>query len=70
MKKLLFIFLALLIISSYFISAGITQTGKVTFTVIDNNLDYSSNVTGNVVAETENNVSLLSRIIDFFKGIF
>ena len=76
-SKILFLFLALLIIGSYFISAGATQTGKATLTVVgcnsntcSDNLNYSSNMTGDVVAETESHVSLLSRIIDFFKGIF
>lgn len=76
MKKLMLAFLFILILGN-FVSAGITQTGKATLTVVEcdedcyGNQDYSSNVTGDVVAETESeHVSLLSRIIDFFKGIF
>jgi len=67
----------ILVISCYFIAANSVQTGKATLTVVgcnsntcSDNLNYSSNMTGDVVAEAENHVSLLSRIIDFFKGIF
>ena len=75
MKKLLFLFLALLVLGSYFISAGATQTGKATLTVVgcdedcQGNQDYSSNITGEVVAD-ESHVSLFSRIINFFIGFF
>ncbi|HJX50643.1 MAG TPA: hypothetical protein VJ438_04220 [Candidatus Nanoarchaeia archaeon] len=77
-SKLLLIFLFLLIISSYFVSAGATQTGQATLTVVgcnsntcsEENSNYSSNITGDVIADAESHVSLLSIIINFFKGIF
>ncbi len=74
MKKVIIVFIFLLFIGS-FVSAGVTQTGKATLVVecdedCQHNQDYSSNITGEVIENTENRVSLISIIIDFFKNLF